>query len=143
MTGSLSSSLFRKSPDGTTQLPLFASPNELSANYDLSSNDASNFASYRDMMASKYEDSDPSFRASIAEKGIQAPIAYEPKVDEQGNVQGINIVNGNHRLAVAATEAPDAYLPLEAHEYPAESHQKDAAANKAGFPDSHGEFWTS
>jgi hypothetical protein len=143
MTGSLSSSLFRKSPDGTTQLPLFASPNELNK-YAMSSKEASiTGTEFDDILAAKYADSAPSFRASIAEKGVQAPIAYEPTLDEQGNVTGVNLVNGNHRFAVVSHEAPDTPVPLEFHEYPAESHQKDAAANKAGFPDSHGEFWNS
>lgn len=145
MTSSLSSALFKQAPDGTTQLPLFASPNELISNYDITSNDAvlSTGSTHADpsFWDSRYKDSAPSFRESIAKKGVQAPVGYEPKVDESGKITGVNIVDGNHRFAVSAAEHPDRFIPLEYHEYPSETHKKDEAANKAGFPDSHGEFW--
>ena len=148
--------LFKEAPGGTYQEPLFASPAEIlghrspeNEKLGLKSVDSidtlGQTENLADVLGKKYALSTKQFRESLAKEGQQSPTtlmttrAYKP-VDDSENpeltplpkVGGIGIMNGNHRLAVAAVERPNDYIPVTFDL----NSESDREAMRAGYPHS-------
>lgn len=107
-----SARLFKHSPDGSVQLPLFASAREL-LSHKPTLGDAIQDESTPHVLGIKYRETSPAFHKSIARHGVVQSIKLgfdAPKPGESS--PSMTVWNGHHRLAAMAVDHPDTFIPL-------------------------------
>jgi len=136
MPSPLSGPLFKHSPDGTTQLPLFATAGEILHNYKPSELGGVYHNDVDAMLKDKQHNADSEIQIEGDEPGGWYG-GLTDSIKEHGYdwskpipiwSQGGMMMNGHHRLAVMHRDRPEEYIPLDYDM--SEVHQRTHLQNK-------------